>query len=59
VRRGLDTHVVCRQAYHRPVQAMLTHLDPRFRFECNYKALRPYTPHFEERIVLYEDGARE
>lgn len=55
VRLGLDTRTVCRQAYHRPVQEMLTRLDPRLRFERTYEALRPYVPYCEERIVLYDD----
>jgi hypothetical protein len=51
VRLGLDTRVVCRKAYHQPVQAMLSRLDPGLRFERNYEALRPYVPYCEERIV--------
>jgi hypothetical protein len=54
VRLGLDTRVICRRAYHRPVQELLAHLDPRLRFERNYEALRPYAPYCEERIVLYD-----
>jgi hypothetical protein len=52
VRLGLDTRTVCRQAYHQPVQVMLSRLDPRLRFERNYEALRPYVSYCEERIVL-------
>ena len=49
---GLDTRQVCRLAYHRPVQAFLSRIDPRLRFERNYAALRPYTPYCEEVIRL-------
>jgi hypothetical protein len=52
VRLGLDTRVICRQVYHRPVQEMLSRLDSRLRFERNYEALRPFVPYCEERIVL-------
>jgi hypothetical protein len=51
---GLDTRQICKKAYHRPVQAFLTRLHPRLRFERNYEALRPYTPYCEEIITLEE-----
>jgi hypothetical protein len=59
LRLGLDTRTVCCQAYHRPVQAMLLHLDSRLRFERNYEALRPYVPYCEERIVLVDEDLGE
>jgi hypothetical protein len=49
---GLDTRQVCRLAYHRPVQAFLSRIDPRLRFDRNYAALRPYAPYCEEVIRL-------
>jgi hypothetical protein len=52
VQLGLDTRLICRQAYHRPVQEMLACLDPRLRFERNYETLSPYAPYCEERIVM-------
>ncbi len=53
---GLDTREICRKVYHRPVQALLTRIDPRLRFERNYEALRPYAPYCEEVISLSERG---
>jgi hypothetical protein len=49
---GLDTRLVCRQAYHRPVQEFLQQVDPRLRFDRNYAALRPYQTYCEELITL-------
>jgi len=51
---NLDTREICQEAYHQPVQELLTRLDPRLRFERNYEALRPHTPYCEEIIVLKE-----
>ena len=51
---GLDTREVCRQAYHGPVQAFLSRLDPRLRFERNYEAIRPHCAYCEEIISLEE-----
>jgi len=51
---GLDTRVVCRQVYHRPVQALLSRLDPRLKFERNYASIRPHTPYCEEVIELVD-----
>ena len=52
---GLDTRVVCKKAYHRPVQELLTKLHPGLRFERNYECLRPYTAYCEE-IIFLEDS---
>jgi hypothetical protein len=49
---SLDTREVCRKAYHRPVQAFLSRIDPRLRFDRNYDALRPHTPYCEEIFTL-------
>jgi tRNA(adenine34) deaminase len=51
---GLDTRIVCRLAYHLPVQVFLNAVDTRLRFDRNYAALRPYTPYCEEIITLQE-----
>jgi len=51
---GLDTRVVCKKAYHRPVQEFLLQLHPGLRFERNYDCLRPHTAYCEEIIFLYE-----
>ena len=51
---GLDTREICRKAYHKPVQAFLSKIDPRLRFDRNYEALRPHTAYCEEIITLEE-----
>lgn len=51
---GLDTRHVCRAAYHGPVQAFLSQIDARLRFDRNYAVLRPYTPYCEEILSLAE-----
>jgi tRNA(adenine34) deaminase len=51
---GLDTQVVCKLAYEKPVQAMLSRLDPRLKFTRNYGALRPVSPYCEESIELID-----
>jgi hypothetical protein len=51
---GLDTRVVCRLAYERPVQMMLEQIDPRLRFVRNYAAIRPHADACEETIELVE-----
>lgn len=50
----LDTRVVCKKAYHRPVQAFLWRIHPGLRFERSYDALRPHTPYCEEIFRLTE-----
>jgi hypothetical protein len=49
---GLDTRVICKKAYHQPVQMFLMQLHPGLRFERNYDCLRPYTAYCEEIIFL-------
>jgi hypothetical protein len=49
---GLDTRGICRKAYHKPVQAFLSKVHPKLRFERNYLALRPHAPYCEEIIIL-------
>jgi hypothetical protein len=51
---GADTRVVCKHAYHRPVDAFLARVDPRLRFERNYDVIRPHAPYCEEMILLEE-----
>jgi len=51
---GLDTRLVCKKAYHRPVQEFLKQLHPGLRFDRNYDCLRPYTAYCEEIIFLSE-----
>lgn len=49
---GLDTRVICKKVYHKPVQVFLSKIDPRLKFDRNYTALRPYAPYCEELITL-------
>jgi hypothetical protein len=51
---GLDTREICRKAYHGPVQAFLSKVHPKLRFERNYLALRPHAAYCEEIIILDE-----
>ena len=50
----LDTRVVCRKTYHRPVEVFLAGIDPRLRFERDYDSIRPYSPYCEETIFLID-----
>ena len=50
-RLGLDTRLICREAFETPVQAFLDTLDSGLRFERSYEAIRPHAPYCEERIV--------
>ena len=49
---GLDIREICKKVYHKPVQVLLSKIDPRLRFKRNYQALRPYAPYCEEIIGL-------
>jgi len=51
---GLDTRVVCKKAYHKPVQVFFSRINPRLKFDRNYDSIRPYTPYCEEIITLEE-----
>jgi hypothetical protein len=51
---GLDTKVVCKKAYHRPVEVFLSRIHPNLRFDRNYDHIRPYAPYCEETITLEE-----
>ena len=51
---GLDTRVVCKKAYHKPVQIFLSRINPKLKFDRNYDSIRPYTPYCEEIITLEE-----
>jgi len=51
---GLDTRVVCKKAYHRPVEVFLSRIHPKLRFDRNYERIRPYLPYCEEIISLGE-----
>ncbi len=49
---GLDTRIVCRYAYHRPVDNFIKAIDSRLVFYRNYEKIRPYHPYCEEIIEL-------
>jgi hypothetical protein len=49
---GLDTRVVCKKAYHIPVQDFLEHIHPKLRFDRNYASIRPHAAWCEEIIEL-------
>lgn len=49
---GLDTRVICKKAYHRPVQAFLGQLHPGLRFDRNYQCIRPHSAYCEEIISM-------
>jgi len=51
---GLDTRVVCKKAYHRPVEVFLSRIHPELRFDRNYECIRPYSSYCEETITLEE-----
>ena len=51
---GLDTRIVCKKAYHKPVQIFLSRINPKLRFDRNYDHIRPYAPYCEE-IISLED----
>ena len=48
---GMDTRIVCRDAYERSTQAFLSRLDPRLHFHRSYSEIRPYSVYCLERIV--------
>lgn len=48
---GLDTRVVCRGAYEKSTQALVSRLDPQLRFLRDYDEIRPASHHCVERIV--------
>ena len=51
---GLDMRIVCKKAYHKPVQVFLSRINPKLRFDRNYERIRPYSAYCEEIISLEE-----
>jgi hypothetical protein len=49
---GLDTRKVCKEAYHKPVQAFLNKISPNLKFSRNYEKIRPYNDYCEEIIEV-------
>lgn len=50
-RLGLDTRDVCRAAYEKSTQALLSRLDPQLRFYRSYEEMRPHANHCREMII--------
>lgn len=50
-RLGLDTRTVCRGAYEKSTQALISRLDPQLRFLRDYGQIRPLSSHCLEQIV--------
>jgi tRNA(Arg) A34 adenosine deaminase TadA len=48
---GLDTRQVCRAAYEKSTQALVSQLDPQLRFLRSYVEIRPHAEHCREMIV--------
>ena len=48
---GLETREVCRALYEKPVQFLISQLDPELRFVRNYHHIRPEASECEEGIV--------
>ena len=48
---GLDTRLVCREAYEQSTQAFVERLDPQLRFGRSYEEIRPYAAYCKEWIV--------
>ena len=59
-RLGLDTRLVCREAYEKSTQAFLSQLDPQLRFLRSYAEIRPYSEHCKESIIRvnFEDSMK-
>lgn len=51
---GLDTREICPKAYRNMVQAFLSRIDPRLRFEPAHDRIRPHAAYCEEVIMLEE-----
>jgi len=48
---GLDTRDVCRAAFEKSTQALVSQLDPQLRFLRSYTEIRPHAGHCREWIV--------
>jgi len=48
---GLDTRHVCRAAFEKSTQALVSQLDPQLRFLRSYTEIRPHAEHCREWIV--------
>ena len=48
----LDTRVVCKRIFEKPMEELLRKINPRIRFSRNYEKIRPHTAYCEEIISL-------
>jgi len=53
-RFNLDTRIVCREAYEKPVQVLISRLHTNLKFSRNYLKIRPYEDYCEEIIELID-----
>lgn len=51
---GLDTRIICNECYEKPIQNLISCLNPKLRFSRNYERIRPYVEYCEEFIELME-----
>jgi len=51
IANGQDTRQVCRAAYEKSTQALVSQLDPQLRFLRSYEEIRPYAAQCREKIV--------
>lgn len=47
----LDTRRVCRGAYEKSTQALISQLDPELRFHRSYQDIRPHSSYCREKII--------
>lgn len=50
----LDTREICKKVYEKPVQVLISMVNPKLKFKRNYKKIRPYIDYCEEIIELSE-----
>ncbi len=53
-RLNLDTRVVCKEAYEKSVQVLISCFHPNLKFSRNYSKIRPYKDYCEEIIELID-----
>ncbi|MFQ6088800.1 MAG: hypothetical protein ACE5K0_07870 [Candidatus Methanofastidiosia archaeon] len=49
---SLDTRVICKKVYEKPVQVFLSKINPKLKFRRNYEKIRPYSNFCEEMIEI-------
>ena len=49
---GLDTRIICRVVFERPVDTLIKRLNPHLCFSRNYNKIRPHALYCEEIISL-------